>query len=249
MKPVCSVVIPVHNGERFLEQSVRSAMEQTLREIEILVIDDGSTDASAAIAEALGREDGRVRLIRREKNGGVSEARNLGVAEAAADWVAFLDSDDCFLPEKLEKQLALQKKTGARFLYSGALCISDTGEELNRFFTPPEEMTYRRLLRGNEIVCSTVLARRELLLAHPMSQSHLHEDYICWLQILRDIDRACGLAEPLLRYRMTAGSKSRDKKKSARMTWECYRYLGIPFAQRCVCFAQYLIHGIKRYYL
>ena len=79
-----------------------------------------------------------------------------------------------------------------------------------------------------------MLARRELLLTHPMVHSELHEDYICWLQILRSIDGARGLSEGLILYRMTDKSKSRDKKKSARMTWDTYAYLGIPFAQHFI---------------
>ena len=249
MKPLVSVVIPAYNCETFVEASVRSAMAQSVRDIEILVVDDGSTDGTAAVVEALCREDERVNLIRPGENRGVAEARNLGVRSARADWVAFLDSDDLWLPEKLEKQLSLRDASGASLLYTGASCIDHDGAPLARRFTPPEKLEYRTLLRGNEIVCSTVLARRELLLTHPMVHSELHEDYICWLQILRSIDGARGLSEGLILYRMTDKSKSRDKKKSARMTWDTYAYLGIPFARRCLCFLGYVIHGIRRYYL
>ena len=94
MKPLVSVVIPAYNCETFVEASVRSAMAQSVRDIEILVVDDGSTDGTAAVVEALCREDERVNLIRPGENRGVAEARNLGVRSARADWVAFLDSDD-----------------------------------------------------------------------------------------------------------------------------------------------------------
>ena len=179
MKPLVSVVIPAYNCETFVEASVRSAMAQSVRDIEILVVDDGSTDGTAAVVEALCREDERVNLIRPGENRGVAEARNLGVRSARADWVAFLDSDDLWMPEKLEKQLSLRDASGASLLYTGASCIDHDGAPLARRFTPPEKLDYRTLLRGNEIVCSTVLARRELLLTHPMVHSELHEDYIC----------------------------------------------------------------------
>ena len=146
-------------------------------------------------------------------------------------------------------QFKLQRETGAEFLYTGAVCMDSGGETLARRFTPPESLSYRQLLRGNEIVCSSVLLRRELLLAHPMAHSELHEDYICWLRILEEGLTARGLPEPLLRYRLAEKSKSRNKLRSAGTTWRSYACLGIPFLERCVCFAGYVIHSVKRYFL
>lgn len=248
-EPVCSVVIPVYNGEKYIEECLRSALSQTLREIEILVVDDASTDRTRELVSAFCREDERVRLLCNEGNRGVAETRNRGVREARAAWIAFLDSDDAWLPGKLEKQFALQKRSGARLLYTGAACMDSSGKSLERSFTPPERIDYRELLCGNEIVCSTVLAEKALLTAFPMTESRLHEDYICWLRILREIGEAFGLKEDLICYRFAVQSKSRNKWKSARMTWESYVYLGIPFLERCVCFLRYALHGLKRYFL
>ena len=248
-KPLCSVVIPAYNCEAYIEQSVRSALAQTLGEIEILAVEDGSADKTGEKLRRLAAEDGRIRLLRNGENRGVAESRNRGVAEARADWVAFLDGDDAWLPEKLEKQFKLQRETGAEFLYTGAVCMDSGGETLARRFTPPESLSYRQLLRGNEIVCSSVLLRRELLLAHPVAHSELHEDYICWLRILEGGLTARGLPEPLLRYRLAEKSKSRNKLRSAGTTWRSYACLGIPFLERCVCFAGYVIHSVKRYFL
>ena len=231
-KPLCSVVIPAYNCEAYIEQSVRSALAQTLGEIEILAVEDGSADKTGEKLRRLAAEDGRIRLLRNGENRGVAESRNRGVAEARADWVAFLDGE-----------------TGAEFLYTGAVCMDSGGETLARRFTPPESLSYRQLLRGNEIVCSSVLLRRELLLAHPMAHSELHEDYICWLRILEEGLTARGLPEPLLRYRLAEKSKSRNKLRSAGTTWRSYACLGIPFLERCVCFAGYVIHSVKRYFL
>ncbi len=247
--PVCSVVIPAYNGERYIEECLHSVLGQTLREIEILVVDDGSADGTRERAAAVCEGDERVRLICNEKNLGVAETRNRGVRLARADWVAFLDCDDAWLPDKLEKQFALQQNSGARLLYTGAVCVDSEGNSLGRSFAPPERVSYRDLLCGNEIVCSTVLAEKALLLAHPMTQSQLHEDYICWLRILEEIGEARGLPEGLIRYRFADNSKSRNKWKSAKMTWQSYAYLGIPFPKRCVCFLRYAAHGVRRYFL
>ena len=247
--PLCSVVIPAYNGERYLAECLRSVLSQTLQDIEILVVDDASTDGTRACASAFCETDSRVRLICNEVNRGVAESRNRGVQSARADWVAFLDCDDVWLPDKLEKQFALQRRTGARLLYTGAACIDGEGKRLERSFTPPAQIRYRDLLCGNEIVCSTVLAEKSLLVSHPMTQSRLHEDYICWLQILKEIGQAGGLPEDLILYRFAEHSKSRNKWKSARMTWESYGYLGILFPRRCLYFLRYAAHGVKRYFL
>ena len=248
-RPVCSVVIPVYNGERYIGECLRSVLSQTCGELEVLVIDDGSTDGTRACVSAFCETDSRVRLIGNEQNLGVAETRNRGVRLARADWVAFLDCDDAWLPDKLKKQFSLQRSSGARLLYTGAACMDSEGRSLGRSFTPPERVSYQDLLCGNEIVCSTVLAEKALLAAHPMTQSQLHEDYICWLRILKEIGEACGLPEDLIRYRFAENSKSRNKWKSAQMTWQSYAYLGIPFPQRCLCFLRYAAHGLKRYFL
>lgn len=247
--PVCSVVIPAYNGERYIGECLRSVRAQTLKEIEVLVIDDGSTDGTRECVTAVCEADSRVRLICNEENLGVAETRNRGVRLARSEWIALLDCDDAWLPDKLEKQFALQRSSGARLLYTGAVCMDSEGRSLERSFTPPERVSYRELLCGNEIVCSTVLAEKALLAAHPMTQSQLHEDYICWLRILREIGEARGLPEALIRYRFADNSKSRNKWKSARMTWRSYGYLGVPFPKRCVYFLRYAAHGVRRYFL
>lgn len=248
-QPICSVVIPVYNGESYIEDCIRSVQLQTMRELEIIVVDDASTDGTPVLVANICQQDNRVRLIRNEYNQGVAEARNQGVGQAQADWVAFLDCDDAWLPEKLEKQFTFQQNSDARMLYTGATCMDSAGRDIGRSFRPPVRVSSEDLLIGNEIVCSTVLVEKALLAAHPMTQSCLHEDFICWLQILRDIGEAYGLPEALIRYRFAAHSKSRNKWKSAIMTWKSYAYLGIPFLRRCRYFVLYALHGIKRYFV
>lgn len=245
--PVCSVVIPAYNCEGYIGDCLRSVLEQTVRDIEVIVVDDRSTDATAERVLALGEADGRVRCIRHEANLGVAEARNSGVREARSEWIAFLDGDDMWLPRKLEKQLAFRDKTGAGLVYTAAACMAGDGSPLERSFPAPPSVTYEELLKGNDIVCSSVLVRRSALLRRPMERSDLHEDYICWLRLLKDGVLAAGLDEPLVRYRFTENSKSRGKLASARTTWKTYTYLGIPAARRLALFAAYALHGVKRY--
>ena len=242
-----SVVIPAYNSEAVLAECVESVLAQTAPPDEILIVDDGSTDRTSAIAAEYSGRDARVRCIRQE-NAGVAAARNRGIREAAGEWVAMVDADDRWLPEKLERQLALAQKTGAELLYTAAACIDETGRPTGRVLTSTASETYETLLYGNKIVSSSVMARRDWLIRYPMEHDELHEDYLCWLRLLENGCRAAGIPQPLIEYRVSAGSKSGNKLRSAVMTWNTLRVAGVPFAKRCVCFASYAVHGLQRYF-
>lgn len=249
MTPTVSVIVPAYRCAATVRESVRSALLGSVKEIEVLVVDEGSDEETSRAVRLLSEEDDRVRVVARPENSGVAEARNAGARQARADWLAFLDSDDVWEPEKLEKQLALAKKTGARFVYTGARCIDASGTPTGRFFKVPERVTYDRIRFGSDIICSTVLIDRRLYLDHPMMRSDLHEDFLCWLSVLKGGETAYGVTEPLIRYRISAGSKSGNKLKSAKMAWNTYRAFGFGFFRTLGCFSGYCLHGVKRYWL
>lgn len=246
-KPVCSVIIPAYNHARFLRDCVASVQGQTLRNIEILVVDDASRDDTPAIMAELCQGDSRIRYIPLSENQGVAAARNRGVQEARAEWIALLDSDDLWLPKKLEKQLLLQQASGAELIYTAAACIAEGNSPTGRCFYVPSTVSYDSLLGGNCIVCSSVLVKKHWLLRYPMTHSRLHEDYLCWLRLLKGGILAAGVKEPLVQYRLTPGSKSRGKLKSALTTWKTWKQAGVPLIKRCYCLCRYPLHGLKRY--
>ncbi len=249
MMPRVSVIIPAYRAEQTIETAVRSVLAQTVREIEAIVVDDGSDDGTANLLNAIANEDARVRIVTLAQNGGAANARNAGAKTANAPWLAFLDSDDLWEPDKLEKQLALAEQTGAKLLYTGARCIDIGGQPTGRFFRVPASVTYDRALLGNDLICSTVLIEKALFLRHPMERSDLHEDYLCWLAVLKEGETARGVAEPLIAHRVYKGSKSGNKRKSAAMAWNTYRHLGFGFFKCLRCFFGYCVHGVKRYWL
>ena len=249
MTPRVSVIVPAYRCEKTVEESIRSALSQTVREIEVIVADDGSDDSTPAILSRLSEEDARVRVITLSENGGVANARNAAVRAAQAEWIAFLDSDDVWTAEKLSKQLRKAEETDAALVYTAAACIDEAGKETGKVFHVPETVTAERLLYGNDVVTSTVLVRREAYERHPMERSDLHEDLICWYRILNDGAKAVGIDEPLVRYRVSTGSKTGNKRRSALMAWRTYGYLGIGFFKRCRCFFGYCLHGVRRYWL
>ena len=249
MSPRVSVIMPAYRCEKTIENSIRSALSQTVPDIEVIVANDASDDGLTDILDRLQKKDARLRVIQIRTNIGVAEARNRGIAAAKAEWIAFLDSDDLWEPDKLKKQLSAAERTGGQLIYTAAACIDETGKPTGKVFSVPETITAAKILRSTDIVTSTVLVKREVYLRNPMERSDLHEDLISWHGILKNGAKAVGINEPLVRYRISGGSKSGNKLRSACMTWRTYRYIGIPFFPRIVCFLGYCIHGVKRYWL
>lgn len=211
------------------------------------MIDDNSTDDTM---EKMGRygENDRVRYIRNETNKGASVSRNRGVQLAKGDYIAFLDADDYWDPEKLEKQEKALAKTGDVLCCTGRELIYDQEPEKQKIFSVPERITYKMLLRGNVIGCSSVLAKRSVLLEFPMEKDECHEDYLDWLRILKKYGTACGVDEPLLKYRLSSTGKSGNKLHSAGMTYRVYRELGMGTFRSLYCFACYAVNGVRKYY-
>ena len=241
-----SIVTPCCNSEKYIADTIQSVFAQTCGDWEMILVNDGSTDGTRTILSEYERMDPRIRVIDQE-NAGVAEARNRGVREAKGEWIAFLDSDDLWRPEKLEKQLSFAKAKHSSFTFTGSSFIDDEGNILSGSLAVPSTVRYEALLRQNVISCSSVLIRRELLFSHPMKKGFWHEDFLCWAEILREGNVAAGLDEALLVYRMRSDSISGNKKKAAEMNWNMYRELGLPLIKRTACWVSYLYRSIRKY--
>ncbi|MGN0204482.1 MAG: glycosyltransferase family 2 protein [Coprococcus sp.] len=242
-----SVIIPVHNGAAYILKALESVLLQNVP-LEIIIVDDGSTDdLMSVLAPFLIKPE--IHLIRNMRNIGVAESRNKGVRAARGTYVAFLDCDDWWEPQKLIKQLDLMKKTGSVLCATGRRLITPSGEPTDKIIGVKEKLTYRDLLFQNPINCSSVVIKRDVAVSFPMSHDECHEDYIMWFQILKQYKRACAINEPLLNYRLSNTGKSGNKFKSARMTFRVYRHMGFGILKSLVCFAGYAINGVRKYYL
>lgn len=249
MLSLVSIIMPAYQCESTIEESIRSVLAQTYSAWELIVVNDGSTDGTSAILSSFAEKDSRIHIITLKQNRGVAEARNRGAEVASGEWIAFLDSDDLWIPEKLEKQLSFAEETGFVFLYTGASCIDSCSQKIGREFRVPKHVSYQSFLYRTDLICSTILIRKKLFQEHPMVRSDLHEDFICWLSILKDGIPAHGIQEPLILYRINSTSKSGNKLKSAGMMWRTYRYVGLKPIQAVWCFLNYCVHGITRYWL
>jgi hypothetical protein len=217
-----SVVMPVYNAEPTLAKAIESVLAQTHREIELLVVDDGSSDGSWAIVEDYARRDPRVRPIGPRKNGGVASARNAALEAATGSYVAFLDSDDGWHPEKLETQLDTLRRTGAKVTYAAYRRVDEGGRDLS-LVEPPDSLRYDDLLESNYIGHLTGLYRSDIGEFRFLRMGH--EDYAFWLAVLRAAGGAVKArhSQPLAYYTVRRGSLSSGKLRAARWQWRIYR--------------------------
>ncbi|MBQ6834703.1 MAG: glycosyltransferase family 2 protein [Lachnospiraceae bacterium] len=240
-----SVIIPAYNCEKYISKAIYSALSQDVP-LEVLVLNDCATDGTeAAVRPYL--DNPEVRYIKNEQNMGVAKTRNRGVQLARGKYVAFLDSDDWWEHDKLKKQLARIEAEKVVLCCTGRDLMNPDGSFMGKYIPVSEKITYRSLLKHNCINCSSVLLRRDVALEFPMDYEDSHEDYITWLKILKKYGCACGIDEPLLKYRLSTTGKSGSKFKSAGMTWKVYRYMGFGPVKSLICFCSYAIHGLWKY--
>lgn len=222
-----SVIMPAYNAGKTVRQSVESVMAQTEKEWELIVIDDGSSDDTAEILAEFAAADSRIRFFQNGENRGVSYTRNRAIALAEGEWIAFLDSDDRWGPEKLRKQLALAEEYPEMVVCYTASAFTDETGRMYRYIMPAvEKLTYRTLLCRNLMSCSSVMIRSRVMKQLAMPGDHTHEDYVIWLTVLRSCGVAYGINEPLLIYRLCKNSKSAGRFKSAKMLFCSYRAVG-----------------------
>lgn len=249
-----SVVIPAWNAKKYLAAAVTSVLRQSDAvssgiSLEILIIDDCSSDGTLSLAERMACEHpDRIRVFHNDADIGAAETRNVGIRAARGKYIAFLDADDWWADGKLIAQVQLLEKTGAVLCGTGRELMCPDGTSAGRIIGMPARVSYRQLLRGNVISCSSVVMRADAAKRFGMERDDLHEDYILWLRVLKAYGDAVGIDAPLLKYRLSEGGKSRNKTKSARMTYGVYRYLGFGRLRSIRYFLQYAVHGVMKYY-
>lgn len=217
-----SIVMPAYNAAATLQASMDSVFAQSHADVELLVIDDGSKDASWDIVQSTAAREPRLVPIRMPRNGGVAAARNAGIEAATGTYMAFLDSDDRWLPDKLAQQLAHMRMTGTQISYTAYRRFDESDRELS-VVRPPVEVDYAEMLKSNRIGNLTGIYDRAL--GDGKFQRIGHEDYVFWLAMVRraGVARRVPNPEPLAEYLVRNGSLSADKRKAAQWQWTIYR--------------------------
>lgn len=240
-----SIIMAAYNAEKTIAMAIRSVLAQTYTNWELIVIDDCGKDNTVDVVRSF--DDPRIRLTHNPCNKGVSYTRQRGVEEAKGKWIAVLDSDDAWEADKLEKQVALQKEKNAQLIFTASRFMDAEGAPINWILHAPEEINYRQLLKQNLVSNSSVLVRKELYQKHYVMGDGMHEDFACWLNILRSGVKAYGVDEPLLIYRLSSSSKSGNKIKAAKMNWRTYRAVGLDVFSAAYYMAWYTVKSLLKY--
>lgn len=218
-----SVIMPAYNATAYIEEAIRSVMNQTFPHWELIVIDDASTDDTCAMVQRLMAEDSRIRLVQNPTNMGVARTRNHGLEICHGEYVALLDCDDIWCPNKLETQLALAAESGADILYCSYGIVDEHGVPRSEDFIVPQTITYREMLACSVISCSTAMLSRRVVEKYRFRTDYYHEDLVLWLELLRDGYLAAGATEVLAHYRVSPHSRASNKLKSAARRWMVLR--------------------------
>lgn len=219
--PAVTIVMPAFRAGRTLPEAVASIRAQAFTDWELVIVEDGSGDDTAAVAARLARDDPRIRLIVLPENRGPAQARNQAIAVARGRFIAFLDADDLWLPGKLSAQIAFMQETGVALSYAGYWREGPRGSR--RAVRVPPAVTHAELLHGNVIGCLTAIYDSAQIGRMQMPDIRMNQDYALWLAILRRVPEARGLAEPLAVYRRHAGSLSWRIWPRLAGTWAMFR--------------------------
>ena len=247
MSSLVSIITPSYNSSKFIKDCIASVFSQTYKNWEMIIVDDCSKDNSKEIISDLSTKDKRIKPIFLEKNVGAAEARNVAIRQSKGKYVAFLDSDDLWNTEKLEKQLSFMYENEIAFSYTNYQFMSENGADLSNIISAPEKMTYDSYLKNTIIGCLTVIIDREKSGEFEMPNIRSSHDMALWLLIMKRGFSAYGLDENLARYRIVSTSNTAIKWYAAKDVWKVYRQVEkLSFIYSTWCFVWYAFNALKK---
>jgi glycosyltransferase involved in cell wall biosynthesis len=240
-----SVITPSYKSEKFIRETINSVLNQTYKNWELVIVDDHSPDNTNEIIENYIKNDKRIKLIKLESNSGVTEARNIAIKEANGKYIAFLDSDDIWLPQKLEKQIDYMNNNNLAITYSAYATMDQNGKYINDR-SVKSEITYFDMLKSNHIGNLTGIYDCEKLGKIYLDNVN-HEDYVLWLKIMKKVGSTKGIVEPLAKYRVLNNSLSSNKLKALKWQWNIYRnILELDIFRSLYYFGWYVHYALQK---
>lgn len=218
-----SIIMPLYNCSAFVTDTIRSLQAQTYTDWELVAVDDCSTDNTGELVRALAAQDPRIRYYCLEKNSGPAVARTASMQYAEGEYMAFLDSDDLWHPEKLKRQLAFMQEHGYAFSCTSYSQIDEQGQPLGKIVRCVPRATYKRVLLDNPVGNSTVMYHVKTMGKFSVPNIRKRNDYALWLKMLKTEPVIYGLQEVLMYYRVRSGSVSGNKFKLIKYQWQLYR--------------------------
>ena len=222
-KDLVSIITACYNSENYISETINSVLNQTHQNWELLIVDDCSTDNTKSLIKKFQKTEKRIKLFQLNENSGAAVARNKAIREAKGVFIAFLDSDDNWLPEKLERQLEFMIFNNYNLTHTSYELIDHQGNSLNKTIVPAKILGYKDMLYSNKIGCLTAIYNQRKIGKKYMPLLRKRQDYALWLKILKTGEKAYGLAEVLSQYRNTENSISNNKLNLIKWNWKLLR--------------------------
>ena len=246
-QPLVSVIMPCYNMERFVTETIASVQRQTYPHWELLIVDDASTDDTVETVKKIAEQDERIHFTEKTAHSGIADTRNLCIQMAQGPFLAFLDADDIWHPEKLEKQIGFMMERKVGFTYSAYDWIDEEGKPLDKCIHTIGDLDYETYLRNTIIGCSTVVVNKTITGDVAVPNFRTSEDSATWLNILKQGHLAYANDEALVSYRIRQQSASSNKLKASADLWKVYRKNEkLPFFKALYYFGCYAFNAIKK---
>ncbi len=249
MQEKVSIITPVYNSEKYLKETIECVINQTYQNWEMILVDDCSKDNSQEIIEAFTKKDERIKYIKLKENSGAAVARNKALEESQGRFIAYLDADDVWKNDKLEKQVEFMKKNKCAFCCTSYEKIDENGNSKNKIVNMPSRINYNKFLRNTIIqtvgvMVDTKITGKELLI---MPNIRRRQDAATWCQLLKNNYDCIGMPDVLSYYRVVSNSLSSNKLKAVKGTWYLYRKIEkLSLIKSCFCFVGYAFNACKK---
>jgi glycosyltransferase involved in cell wall biosynthesis len=236
-----SIITPSFNSEKFIAETIQSVQNQTYQNWEMIIVDDCSTDKTVSIVEYFANNDSRIKVYKLDKNSGTGIARNTALDKASGKYIAFLDADDLWKPQKLEIQINFLKNNNLPFTFSFYDCINEQGKELNKRVEAPRNLSYRQLFFCNYVGNLTGIYDVNYFGKIAISSIRKRQDWMLWLIILKKVKSAKPIPESLAFYRIRENSISASKLDLLKHNFGVYRrFHGFNLAYSLLCMTGFL---------
>lgn len=240
--PLVSIIIPTFNSEKFVAETIQSVQNQTYPNWEIILVDDCSSDRTVSLILEMAECDNRIHFFQLNKNSGTGVARNLGISNANGRYISFLDADDLWKPEKLQKQIDFLTGNKVPFTFSFYDCIDEEGKSLNKRVESPLNLSYRQLFFCNYVGNLTGIYDVDYFGKITISSIRKRQDWMLWLTILKKIKEAKPVPESLAFYRIRENSISTSKFDLIKYNFAVYRkFHGLNFIVAVACMTLFLV--------
>ena len=247
-QPLVSVIMPSYNAEKYIAESIESVLHQTYTNWELLITDDCSSDRTPEIVQSYCQQDPRISFVVAKQHSGIAKTRNQSIARAKGQFIAFLDNDDLWVPEKIEKQVRFIVKNNYAFVYSAYELMNEDGTPKGKTIKTAGVVDYNKYLRNTIIGSGTIMLDQDQTGSLVMPDNATSDDMALWCKILKDGHQAYPIPEVLMRYRVRSNSASANKLKAAKDVWLVYRNQEkLSFFHALTCFCCYAFNAtIKR---